>query len=558
MRKKLCKNIVSLNAAEKIMLAISLAFFVGITWVNFFGRQWYSMDMYADAYVAKLMAQGNTLFPDGWIFGNQYYGFATPTLAALIYKICPDSFYAVAIASTLMTVLIIAAIVWCLRPFCSAKSIFVCVFVMLCLVPGNSAAECYQGMQIFYTMASYYACYLIGILVTLGVYLRLRFGQTTRKALFMCAAAIAVNFLLGINSPRELLVLNLPLLAIEFFYAAAGLFKKQKILRKPLAFSAAALLAECAGLLTLKLANVNTHRIIAQELPLHGIKKLVFRLKMTFNAFVEITGLKLFTEDKKLLPISVMGAVCVCIVIAAIIIIIKKRDSSVAAVCIAYCCVSLAAVAAVGLFIMSVRHIYFFVWFLLCAFSAAYLYENINRNGGDKSNPKKHNRRAVIAASLLCLMALANFTANFLPCVKGFAEKEEMYKSMIKTAEADGVGAFWVFETTTPTVAMYSHDKITAGTVKINEAWINGESEKPLAPLEFLSHRQMYDSDSEYVYLIISWRDRTYYFSRFEDGIMQRLSEQAEVAGEYRCRDNDFTLYKIPKKLLDFDLFENR
>ena len=35
-------------------------------------------DVYADMQVAKRMWEQKTLFPDGWIFGNQFYVIATP------------------------------------------------------------------------------------------------------------------------------------------------------------------------------------------------------------------------------------------------------------------------------------------------------------------------------------------------------------------------------------------------------------------------------------------------------------------------------------------------
>lgn len=179
MREKQNKRRISFYFSHKnlmpCMVAIIALFFAGIVWINFFGRQWLSMDIYTDTYLATLMAEQCTIFPDGWVFGNQFYGFATPVLAAIIYKIFPDSFYAMATASTIMSLLIISAYIWCVRQYCSKSGLLVGVFCIFCLILGNNAAGAQQGMQIFYTMASYYACYLIGILITLGLYLRLVF-----------------------------------------------------------------------------------------------------------------------------------------------------------------------------------------------------------------------------------------------------------------------------------------------------------------------------------------------------------------------------------------------
>ena len=74
----------------------------GITvfWVNFHGAQWYNFDMFADASVAKRMAEQHTLFPENWLFGNQYYVIATPAIAALFCGIFRNSVFSMACASS--------------------------------------------------------------------------------------------------------------------------------------------------------------------------------------------------------------------------------------------------------------------------------------------------------------------------------------------------------------------------------------------------------------------------------------------------------------------------
>ena len=42
---------------------------ITVLWVNFHGAQWYNFDMFADASVAKRMAEQRTLFPKDWLFG---------------------------------------------------------------------------------------------------------------------------------------------------------------------------------------------------------------------------------------------------------------------------------------------------------------------------------------------------------------------------------------------------------------------------------------------------------------------------------------------------------
>ena len=60
---------------------------ITVLWVNFHGAQWYNFDMFADASVAKRMAEQNIIFSKDWLLGTQYFIIATPVWAALIISI---------------------------------------------------------------------------------------------------------------------------------------------------------------------------------------------------------------------------------------------------------------------------------------------------------------------------------------------------------------------------------------------------------------------------------------------------------------------------------------
>ena len=54
--------------------------------LNFGGFARYcNADVYADSQVAVRMWEQKSLFPEGWLFGNQFYVLATPVLSALLY-----------------------------------------------------------------------------------------------------------------------------------------------------------------------------------------------------------------------------------------------------------------------------------------------------------------------------------------------------------------------------------------------------------------------------------------------------------------------------------------
>ena len=150
-------------------------FVVSIISINYLGCVWYNFDMYSDMFVAEKMADSLSVIPQDWIFGNQLYFFATPVLAALFNLVFHNGFISMATASTVMMILVLAAFLWLSKLFFEKKSIIIGLFCISgTFIFGNSASQYTQGFQLFYTMASYYACYLIGILFHLGIYLRLK------------------------------------------------------------------------------------------------------------------------------------------------------------------------------------------------------------------------------------------------------------------------------------------------------------------------------------------------------------------------------------------------
>ena len=42
-------------------------------------------DMFVDLYPARLMWEQKKLFPEGWVFGNQYFVIASPVWTAFFY-----------------------------------------------------------------------------------------------------------------------------------------------------------------------------------------------------------------------------------------------------------------------------------------------------------------------------------------------------------------------------------------------------------------------------------------------------------------------------------------
>lgn len=85
-----------------------------------------------------------------------------------------------------------------MRPFCRLRNIIFGVFCLSgAVILGGSASSYVNGFQILYTMASYYACYVIGILICLGVYLRIKYKKSISK--IMILLAVLMDFSLRNN-----------------------------------------------------------------------------------------------------------------------------------------------------------------------------------------------------------------------------------------------------------------------------------------------------------------------------------------------------------------------
>lgn len=117
MREKLNKNGC---VPEQFIVAVAViciaVHFLLFAYLNFAGLPRYcNSDVFADMQLAKRIWEQRTLFPTGWGFGNQYYVVGTPVLAALFYGVLGNINIAMAMATEVMSALIILSLLWLLR-----------------------------------------------------------------------------------------------------------------------------------------------------------------------------------------------------------------------------------------------------------------------------------------------------------------------------------------------------------------------------------------------------------------------------------------------------------
>lgn len=256
------------SKSEKIfsaVLTLLIVTFIGMVfYINFScNPEYYDGDIYNDINYAKEAWKAKSIFPKNWIFGNQTYVVATPVLAALFYGITGNGFTAMAIASCIMTVLIVLTYDWMTRTLFSynertAGFLFMIGFLLL----KAHVATSQQGIQAFFTMASYYACYLINAFIVYGCYVRIRQGKFTGKHIVLAVIGVALSFGTGMQSLRQTAVMALPLVACEVLLIIIYSIKDKKFaISYSTLFSAIVFISNIAGLIVMKFIEINQSSI---------------------------------------------------------------------------------------------------------------------------------------------------------------------------------------------------------------------------------------------------------------------------------------------------------
>lgn len=460
---------------EKICIIISLIYLISILWINFNGKVFYNFDMYSDTYVAKLMSENRTLFPQNWVFGNQYYVIATPALAALVYNFIHNSVVAMAIASSIMTGIIIVSFVWCCKPFCKSRNIIFGVFCLSgAVILGESASSYVNGFQILYTMASYYACYVIGILVCLGVYLRIKYKKAVSK--IMILLAILIDFSLGMQSLRQMLVMNIPFILIEGMEMIRN--NKLKLQNKQTLFAGILFIVNVLGIITSKIIHVNQKTIIDNPTLNIAPKQLIANFINSTKELLIINGLRFCMNGIKWIPLFCVAVFINFMVCKSIYLLIRKKERTPISDVIIFLATSLMCVYLVGIFLFRVRAIYYFVWYLLVVFCFMYYIDNIKKEK---------------VIWLIIIFSIGNYMCNFIPDYFAYSKQNKIYKTINQNLKKRNIKRLYFDVNTTPVIAAYSNDRISAGSVQFD---FEQKSKSCLYPVQYLKPKDIFNNSS--------------------------------------------------------------
>lgn len=314
------------NKSEKIfsvILTVLLLAFLGLVfYVNLScNPEYYDGDIYNDINYAKEAWKAKSIFPKDWIFGNQTYVVATPVLAALFYGIIGNGFTAMAIASCIMTVLIVLTYDWMTRTLFSYNERMAgFLFLIGVLLLKAHVATSQQGIQAFFTMASYYACYLINAFIVYGCYIRLRKGEFSGRHIAMSVIGIALSFGTGMQSLRQTAVMALPLVACEILMIIIYSIRDKKFaISSSTLFSAIVFVSNIAGLIAMKFIEINQNSIYGTTAFIKSLKE--FLEKGFFN--VEYVVLTFGLDSLELRVRLVVSTVFLLIILIGFILCVK-------------------------------------------------------------------------------------------------------------------------------------------------------------------------------------------------------------------------------------------
>ena len=437
-----------------LILLVLLCYLAVFGIINFPGFTTFcTTDMYEDTLVARLMWEQKTLFPDNFLFGNQFYVIATPVLSALFYGLTGSMNFSMGLATTVMSLLILLSLNWMLRPFVKERLIrYAALLALVASVYGPRSVVREDG-QLFFVMCSFYACYLISFFCIMGDYVRARESEELRPGAF--ALALFLSFCTGMQSLRQTCVSMLPILCFEALWLLVRWVKTKKLSlsHRSAQRAFAYLAANGAGVLFIGLLDVKRNEIYYGQSIFSGAS-ISEKIKDMNEALVTVSGFD-FTRGDQSLFFTVMFIYFSLVIVAALFQLLRRRDIFSPTACFWWLClISIAAVIAAS-FVTSVslRPIYLFPCYTLPALSIAVV--------GAKLSPRL---RCLLCLSL-CTLAATNIYFSYHKDISLSFDKSVSDYEQVSTFAVEN-GFEYVYGShshTAPKIAAQSDGKLIAG-----------------------------------------------------------------------------------------------
>lgn len=358
-----------------IVLTVLLLAFLGLVfYVNLScNPEYYDRDMYSDMNYAKEAWKAKSFFPKEWVFGNQTYIVATPALVAVIYGICGDVVIAMGTASCIMSVLVFLSYDWMMKAYCSynertAGFLFMVSFI---IAKAHIAVDdC--GAQILFTMASYYACYVITAFLTYGVYVREKNNLPIAKYIPIYIITIVLSFATGIQSLRQALIMALPLMFAEICFVIIELIKSKKIKSiSSVLYSCLIFFANIAGYVVSKFMDYKQTTIYGKASFNFDLSKIKNSIPQTIRNMIDNYSVYYFPSIISHLVAAAMFAIVIIALILAVKNYVRSKEKNISEVALLLLLLlgSIDLIAVGALTNMRVRVVYYIMMFPLAAVS---------------------------------------------------------------------------------------------------------------------------------------------------------------------------------------------
>lgn len=391
-----------------VLVSLCIAAYLAVFAVmNVFGFTLFcDSDTYPDTYISKLMWEQKTVFPQGWIFGNQLYVIATPVLAALFYGLTGSINWAMILATETMTLFIILSFLWLLRAITNSwlAASSCCLLLIASMIAPSGPYS--ANAQLFFLQASYYACYLITLFVVYGDYVRS--FQTQKPRPIALSLSVALSFATGMQSLRQTVIMTLPILACECFLTLRRLILHEKLwnasVRSTFLRATYYALANIAGVLIVNQMSITQYTIIGDLSPV-SLGTLSSRLPPVLNAFLEISGLIYVGDPSQSWFPGFFALVQLGLCIGGGIVWLAhiKREKTPLEICWLLSLVGILGVClSTIVFNITIRSIYLFLYYPLVSFSALLLMQQL-----------KLPSNKCAAVLLLCILSLGNLFSSY-------------------------------------------------------------------------------------------------------------------------------------------------
>ena len=434
-----------------LAILVMACYFAVFAVINFkcFAR-FCEQDMYADTLVAKMMWEQKSLLPLGYVFGNQLYVVATPVLAALFYGLTGSPNTAMALATTVMSALIMLSFFWLLRPVVKRGISLACAALMLVACAFGDKLVNQEMGQLLFILCSYYACYLITLFVVLGDYTRSAADPGLRP--LTLTLSLLLCFATGMQSLRQTCIMVLPILAFEGLRLLLGFRKQGKAIfccrKLPLLRALAYASANLAGLLFAKLFPLHQYTIFDA-----APDSFSQRLSDVYVAFRDVAGFGWAGPEHPFFILLLAFQLALLFGALALQLRQIRRPSALSDLWWLLL-ISIAAVTAAALLTsLRIRAVYLFMYYPLLALSVALVLEQVGP------------RLRCTVSLALCLLSLANLYCSYIPSVRSaLAPREEPLEQISAWAVENGYELVYGNHTSVaPGIAAYSDGALVAG-----------------------------------------------------------------------------------------------